>query len=120
MVAEIPLGGFCYGLAFSKDGRTLVTSLANVNLSGGHIILWQVPDGTKLDSYPSEAGATGPSIGFAATPDLGLAAYAYGSAYPQKVCVVDLRDGKELWTAVASPDWILALALAVSTNQSCG
>jgi WD40 repeat protein/serine/threonine protein kinase/cell division protein FtsL len=112
MVAEIPLDGGCDGLAFSQDGKTLVTSLENINTSGGHIALWRIPDGTKLASYSSEPDAISPGTGFAATPDLSLAAYAYGSPQPQKVCVIDLRDGKELWTAIASPEWVTALAFS--------
>ena len=43
MAAEFPLEGECEGLAFSRDGRTLVTSVG-----GGHLTLWRVPDGSKL------------------------------------------------------------------------
>jgi len=112
MVAEIPLDGGCDGLAISQDGKTLVTSLENINTSGGHIVLWRIPDGTKLASYSSEPEVVSPGTGFAATPDLSLAAYAYGSETPQKVCVVDLRSGKELWTAIASSDCVTALAFS--------
>src|ERR1019366_5468963 len=41
--AEMPLDERCSGLAFAKDGRTLVTSTV-----GGNTTLWRVPDGTKL------------------------------------------------------------------------
>jgi WD40 repeat protein/serine/threonine protein kinase len=107
IIAEIPSDSVCDGLAFSQDGKTLVTSL-----EGGHIILWRVSDGTKLASYSSDQEASGPGTGFAATPDLSLAAYAYGPAYPQKVCVVDLSNGKELWMAVASQGYVMALAFS--------
>ncbi len=71
MMAEFPLDAECMGLAFAKDGRTLVTSTGL-----GHITLWRIPEGTNLASYPSEqASNLDPSTGFAATSDLGLAAY---------------------------------------------
>jgi len=105
-VAQIPMDGLCAGLAFSQDGRTLVTS------TGSGIILWRVPEATKLASYPSEQFAdfdAAPLAGFAATPDLGLVAYGTGSG---QVCVMDLHDGKRLWTAPASRDKVSALALS--------
>jgi WD40 repeat protein/serine/threonine protein kinase len=112
MVAEIPLDGYCEGLAFSQDGKSVVTLLDGSSSAGGHIILWRVSDGTRLTSYASKPDAIDPATGFAATPDLSLAAYVYGPPKPQKVCVVDLRTGKELWTAVAAPEYITALAFS--------
>ncbi len=109
MVAEFPLDAVCLGLAFAKDGRTLVTAT-----SLGHITLWRMPEGTKLASYPCEQQSDlqsdlPPSTGFAATSDLGLAAYA---TRPGQVHVMDLRDGKELWSVVASKSFITALAFS--------
>jgi eukaryotic-like serine/threonine-protein kinase len=104
MVAEFPLDNDCGGLAFAKDGRTLVTST-----SDGHITLWRVPDGTKLASYPCEQFGDPTSTDFATTSDLGLAAYGLKSG---QIRVMDLRDGRELWTAVASKDRITALAFS--------
>jgi WD40 repeat protein/serine/threonine protein kinase len=104
-VAEFPLDAECAGLAFAKDGRTLVTSTGL-----GHITLWRIPEGTKLASYPCEQqSGLSPSTGFAATSDLGLAAYGLESG---KVRVIDLRDGKELWSALASKLYITALAFS--------
>jgi len=104
MVAEFPLDNECIGLAFAKDGRTLITSTVR-----GYIILWRMPDGTKLASYPSEQTRVGPSTGFAATPDLSLAAYWLRLG---RIRVIDLRDGKELWTAVAAKEFVTALAFS--------
>jgi len=106
LVAEIPLDGVCQGLAFSQDGRTLVTSAAY-----DKITLWRVSDGTPLASHPSEklhADHLGTS--FAATPDLSVAAYAS----QERVRVVDLRNGKELWTAVRSEERERVCACALS------
>jgi WD40 repeat protein/serine/threonine protein kinase len=94
MVAELPLDAACLGLAFAKDGRTLVTSTY-----GGHITVWRMPEGTKLASYASENRAAPFTTSFAATPDLSIAAYAIGLSNPQRFRVIDLRDGKEIWTA---------------------
>ncbi len=105
MMAEFQLDAECMGLAFAKDGRTLVTSTGL-----GHITLWRIPEGTTLASYPSEqASNLDPSTGFAATSDLGLAAYGLRSG---QVRVIDLRDGKGLWTATASKQFITALAFS--------
>ena len=47
---------------------------------------------------------------FAATPDLSLA--AYGLTERAELRVIDLRDGKELWTAVAADECVTALAFS--------
>ena len=110
MVADLPLDGSCAGLAFAKDGRTLVTStLSNTN---GNLTLWRMPDGVKLASYASDIRNVGPDTSFAATPDLSLAAYATGPAHEQQIAVMDLRTGTNLWTAVAAKVFITALAFS--------
>jgi WD40 repeat protein/serine/threonine protein kinase len=107
MVAERPLNAECMGLAFAKDGRTLVTSTSSG--TGGQITLWGTREGTKLASYPSKQDRN-LAVGtcFAVTTDLSLAAYGSGP----KVCVMDLRSGKKLWEAVASKEAIIALAFS--------
>ena len=107
MTAEIPLDNPCAGLAFSPDGLTLVTSTHQ-----GRISLWRMPEGTKLASYACAETALDYLLGFAATPDLSLAAYVTGSGGEQKIRVVDLRDGKELWNAPAAKQRISALAFS--------
>ena len=104
------------GLAFSKDGRTLVTSTSSFGTEG-QITLWRMPEGTKLASYPSEQLAMTAGTSFAATPDLSLAAYALLSGTEacvteSRIRVIDLRDGKELWTATASKEYVTALAFS--------
>jgi WD40 repeat protein len=79
------------------------------------ITLWHIPEGSNIPegstvaSYPSAQGLRGVSDSFAATPDLSLAAYGlvHGS-----LRVIDLRDGKELWTAVATKQITSALAFS--------
>ena len=74
------------------------------------ITLWRIPDGTKLASYPSEPKPTDPGQnGLAAASDSGLAAYGTESG---QVRVIDLHDGKELWSAVASKLLVTALAFS--------
>ncbi len=105
LLAEFPLDNVCAGLAFAQDGRTLVTSTGL-----GHITLWRIPEGTKLASYPNEQEfQMDAAAGFAATSDLGLAAYGTTSG---QVRVVDLRDGRLLWAAVASKFILTALAFS--------
>jgi len=53
-VAEVPLQGFCIGLAFAADGGTLVTSIGGEQ---GQIALWRMSDGKKLASYSQWPGA---------------------------------------------------------------
>jgi WD40 repeat protein/serine/threonine protein kinase len=117
MMDDIPLDALCKGLAFSKDGKTLVTSTARpspdnrLTSSRGTITLWHMPDGTQLTAYPTEQGVMGPATAaFAATPDLSLAAYGLQQ---KRIRVLDLRDGKELWPpVVASTQYIIALAFS--------
>jgi WD40 repeat protein len=106
-VGEFPLGGECAGLAFSQDGRTLVTATY-----GGLITLWRVSDGTKLNEYPAPyQGALEPATPFATTADLSIAAWA-SFPKPQRIRVLDLRNGKELWSASASKEYVTALAFS--------
>ena len=110
MIGEFPLDNYCVGLAFAENGRTLVTSTPSG--SEGQITLWRMPEGTKLASYPAEQCQPFVSRSFAATPDLSLAVYAYGPASSQRIRVIDLRDGKGLWTAVAAKEYVIALAFS--------
>jgi eukaryotic-like serine/threonine-protein kinase len=108
MTVELPLDGVCDNLAFSTNGRTLVTSTV-----GGRMTFWRVSDGTKLAGFPSADDPTGPATCFAVSSDLTLAAYGCGLANrPQRVGVFDLVAGKELWTAPASPAYVMTVALS--------
>jgi WD40 repeat protein/tRNA A-37 threonylcarbamoyl transferase component Bud32/cell division protein FtsL len=110
-VAEMPLDGDCAGLAFAKDGRTLVTSTSYHNIKG-NLTLWRMPDGIKLASHTADIQLLSPATSFAATPDLSLAAYATGSSPGQRIAVMNLRTGTNLWTAVAAKVDITALAFS--------
>ena len=104
-VVEVPVDGWAVSLAFSQDGGTLVT--ATVLSKNGSINLWRVSDGIRLASYPFQPGDV--SVAFAAARDLSIAACCFGN---DQIRVVDLRDGKERWTAVASQEFISALAFS--------
>jgi eukaryotic-like serine/threonine-protein kinase len=108
------LEGSCLGMAFANDGRTLATSTifrsgAGRSSSGGSITLWRVPEGTKLFSFPTTPSGTDPGILFACTADLSVAAYSEDRG---RIHVVDLHNGKELWTAVASKEYVTTLAFS--------
>ena len=109
MRATFPLDAPCVGLAFSEDGRTLVTSTS----SGveGHITLWPMANEEESPViYPSQqyGWELAPS-GFAVTRDLKLAAYALPR---ERIHLVDLRDGRVLWSPVVAPRNIVGLAFS--------
>ncbi|HVM47302.1 MAG TPA: protein kinase [Candidatus Acidoferrum sp.] len=105
MLADLALDAPCQGLAFAKDGRTLVTST-----SGGQLALWRIPEGTKLASYPTPtASGWMARANCAATADLSLAAYLPGA---RDICVVDLRTGQERWRAPAAKEMVVTLAFS--------
>jgi eukaryotic-like serine/threonine-protein kinase len=104
IVAEFPLDNECVGLAFAKDGRTLVTATYM-----GHITVWHMPEGTRMASYASKIVNNFYNATFAVTPDLSLAAYAFGAT---QFRVIDLHDGKELWRTASPGGDITGLALS--------
>ncbi len=105
VVAEVPLDDQCGGVAFSKDGGTLVTCTKASNT------FWRASDLTRLNSYPKASGGPPPTANFAATPDLSL--IAYGVENPGQLRVVDSRTGKVLWTATTGQQpFITALAFS--------
>ncbi len=106
MVAEIRLEGFCLGLAFSRDGQSVVTSTTGDN---GQLAVWRMPDGAPLRSFKAEQHSISPGTGFALSPD-GTSA-ALGSA-DGGVRLVDLRNGGEVWRAKGSGGYLCAAAFS--------
>jgi len=108
MLLEKPLDSECAGLAFSSDGDKLVASTV-----GGHITVWQVPEGTNLVTlarYPAQQIVQGPALTpFAATRDLRLAAY---SLPREQFRIIDLRDGTKFPPVTAAKDYVTALAFS--------
>jgi WD40 repeat protein len=68
-----------------------------------------MPEGNKLASHATQQHAMSPGTGFAVTSDLSLAAYAVGGG---RIAVMDVRNGAELWTALASKEYITSLAFS--------
>ncbi len=101
-VTVLPLEPGCRALAFSSDGKTLLTS----DFDSG-LILWDVAESRKLARQEFRtAGNTGTP--FAATRDLRLVA----GSLDGEVYVFDRTAGKELWRAKASEDGVTALAFS--------
>ena len=105
-VADLPVQSFCMGLAFSGDGRTLVTTTAG---DQGRIELWRIPDGKNLASYPAPQAAWEAATPFAVAQDMSVAAHATPG---DKVRVIDLASGRERWSAKAAQEGVKALALS--------
>ena len=110
MVIEIPIEDTQAQLAFSQDGRRLATC------ENRGITLWSMPDGARLASFSCTQWVYANAFtSFAATPDLGLAAYGSRGG---RIHLLDLRSGKELWTAVAAKIIVTALALSPDGKTS--
>jgi WD40 repeat protein len=111
VVRELSQTGYCNGLSFSEDGQTLVTS--SVIPWGGNIAevaLWRVADGSKVAGW--SVGLTGSRTGdswFAATRDASAAAVVTAGS---TVSVIDLKTGRERWSAVATEDGLKCLAFS--------
>jgi WD40 repeat protein/serine/threonine protein kinase len=112
----------CVGLAFSRDGQTLVTSTAGQQ---GELTFWRVANGAKVRTVSAPQTSWQPmnEIPFAITGDLSVAALAPDGAFG----VIDLNTGKPRWTnpnphgavtaSAFSPDGKI---LAISTGPSLG
>jgi len=108
VVNEVAIGGRCMGLAFSDDGRTLITYAANPE---NQVALWRVPEGTKLASCPVSrfdvvAGTAGTP--FAIARDGTVAAVAPDNT----IHLIDLSERKTRWTQRAADESVKALALS--------
>jgi len=105
-MVDIPMEDGRSDLAFSRDGLTLVTSTESK--PNGSLTIWRVSDGTRLASYPANPVLGPPSTAFAVAPDLSVA--AIGSW--DRVRVVDLRNGQELWNGGENERSLSALAFS--------
>ena len=106
VVAELALAGECRGLAYSADGETLITATE----SPGEIVRWRIADQRKLATLPLRDALLSPEgTTFAVTRDFSMASYC---AREGDITVVDLANGKELWTQRATEDRVLALAFS--------
>src|SRR5450432_3377717 len=91
VVKDLPLGGRSGRLAFSADGKTLVTTTEPPD---GKITLWGVPDGEPIKSHPiGLLGGSGMQVPLAIARDLSVAAYA-SSDHPNTIDLIDLATGQ--------------------------
>jgi WD40 repeat protein len=107
MTAEMPIEGFCNGLAFSPDGRTLVTATVE------NITLWRAPDGSKLAEFKVKQNMLATGTSLAISYELGLAAVELEGG---RIGVVSLHDGRILWSALATNIGVGVSALAFSPD----
>lgn len=106
MVAEIPLEGVCVGIAFTRDGQSLVTSTQGVN---GQLAVWRMPGGELSRVIKTEQRSTLPGTGFALSPEGTLAALGTDGG---GVHVVDLRNGAETWRAKETSNTLTSAAFS--------
>ena len=95
--ADIFYDGQCQGLAFSTDGRKLVSWMGG-NLKD-KVVLWQVPEGKMIAAYPVAHSFWDGQV-FAVSPDLGLAAIPGDSLQ-----IINLSTGKGRWSFTDSNLW---------------
>jgi eukaryotic-like serine/threonine-protein kinase len=111
-VGALPIPCYCYGLAFSADGRTLVAATRSPGdqASPGYTRLWRVADWSVVANHAVPLLGHAGGTPFAAARDLSVVAYASEN---QNVCVIDPATGRELWPPQkATEDYIDALAFS--------
>ncbi len=107
IVRTLSIGGPCGGVAFSEDGRTLVTYAQS---PANEIALWRVSDGERLVGYSTPDWNPDGGTPFAVARDLSVAAH---TARDAKVRVIDLATGQERWPPrKASEEDVVALAFS--------
>jgi serine/threonine protein kinase/WD40 repeat protein len=105
-VRTLSIGGPCYGVAFSEDGRTLLTFTQSPE---NRITFWRVVDGQKLTNYFAPQSGSTDRMPFGLARDLSVAAHEPEDG---NVRVIDLITGKERWTRKASDEYVHALAFS--------
>jgi len=97
-------------LAFSEDGRTLVTCSSE---PGAEVALWRVADGKKLQAFPALRPEGSAGTSFALAANLSVAAYASeDDQHRGRVVVIDLVTGKTRWRLPTLDDVATAVALS--------
>jgi len=116
IVTHIPLTASLQGLVFSQDGRSLATMSADWE-GQGEIVIWSVPEGTKLVSWsvPDCTWMTQVGPHFAASHDLRVAAYMFDR--DGQIGLMDLATGEKRWSA-NNPSGERFIALAFSPDGS--
>ena len=108
VVKDLLLDGRCGRLAFSADGKTLVTTTEPPS----KLTLWRVPEGEPIKSYPiGPLSPSGTQVPLAIARDLSVAAYA-SDDHRKTIEVLDLATGQKRWSVPAGDVEIFALALS--------
>ena len=109
VVQDLPLDGRSGRLAFSPDGKTLVTSTEPPD---SQLTFWSVPQGERLKSHsigPVTAG--GMQARLAMARDLSVAAYT-SDGQPDAFQLIDLGTGQHRWAARFDDQIVSALAFS--------
>jgi serine/threonine protein kinase/WD40 repeat protein len=112
VAAEFPLEEQCKGLAFSADGKRLITSTVE-----GHITLRRVPDGTVLASFPVNQSEPDVATAFAASSNLTLVACGLNEPW---LHLIQLPSGNNPWPDIRLKDRITALAFSADQQILAG
>ncbi|WP_188989889.1 TIR domain-containing protein [Saccharopolyspora thermophila] len=103
-------GSAVHSLAFSPDGRTLVTGGRSGGLEGA-LLLWDVGTGQRIGVLA--AGPAGPVRAVAFSPDgrvLASAGHPPGTGEPNEVALWDVRTHQRIGTLPVGSDEIYSLA----------
>ncbi len=108
---ELPGLRDCLSLAFSPDGRTLLTGTRQ-----GNFALWQTATRTKLRDLPRIRLEIGGWSGFFIEANDALDKLAFTVANGRAIRVASLEDGRELWTTPVSEELVRSLAFSPDGN----
>jgi WD40 repeat protein/serine/threonine protein kinase len=100
-ICEIPLQGGFAGMAFSDDGQILATCARN---PANEFTFWQIPQGTKIKGYPATSLAPQWLLNAEFGRNLKVAIY---SLEDHRSRMMDLSNGKELWTQRLTQDRLI-------------
>jgi eukaryotic-like serine/threonine-protein kinase len=103
-IGELPLGAECVGLAFSRDGQTLVTSTGDPD---HQITLWRLSELKAVAAYPARQTGAYEAISFAVAGDLSVAAYGSPTIH-----LLDLQTGEVRWRSDVPVQFVMALAFS--------
>jgi len=116
IITSMPVTGRLRGLVFSQDGRSLATMSADQK-GIGEIVIWSVPEGRKLVSWPVSDCVPRHDVGprFTASRDLRVGVYTFDR--DREIRLMDLATGENRWTAT-DPTGDCFIAFAFSPDGS--
>jgi eukaryotic-like serine/threonine-protein kinase len=99
---DLPLTGFCQGLAFSEDGKSLMIA------SGGRLEQWDVTDKKTIASHPLfRLGRS--DVAVQVSRDFRFAAFVVNGG---EISVVDLEQEQVCWSVQAAEENVKTLAFS--------